>query len=244
MDIFASNKRSQQNKSKWEALHKKSADESVRTTPSYAIKRIYESLELIQTQSITVNTLEIGCGFGRNLHYLITHGFSDNYVGIDQTDIAISKSKELLSDYQQKGIVQLMKANAAGELPFPDAHFDCIFDIMSAITFIPDEAVRVAYFNNVVRLLKPGGAYFFLAVSSQAVFNDKVVDATLDEPGLFKRKFDNMIEKAYSAEELKRYLAGLSVCCLDVVSEHTRAFGDEKFERENGFWFGCFTKEI
>lgn len=244
MDISASNKLTQENMKKWEELHRKSSSESVRITPSYAIKRICENRQIIQTNSTSMETLEIGCGFGRNLFYLINHNFSDHYIGIDQTDVAIEQSSELLGEYRRSGIVEIIKANAGERLPFPLNSFDCIFDIMSAITFIPDDSVRKNYFKNVAGLLKSGGSYFFLAVRKEGVFNDKISDPNLPDSGLFKRKFDNMIEKSYSRGELLNYLSGLSPKNLDVVSEHTRAFGDEHFEREGGFWFGCFTKDM
>ncbi|AXC74418.1 class I SAM-dependent methyltransferase [Salmonella enterica] len=244
MDTFVSNSLVNENETKWEDLHKKSSLKETRTTPSYAIRRIFSERNMIETSGTcsNTNTLEIGCGFGRNLLYLLENKFSGKYVGIDQTDISISKTSSLLNNYINHGIVKILKENAGEQLPFSDESFDCVFDIMSAITFIPDEDLRLRYFDNICRLLKPGGIYFFLCVRTEGFFKDKILDPNLGDESLFKRKFDNMIEKSYTSDELERYLHKLSLKKLDVVSEHIRAFGDENFERENGFWFGCFMK--
>lgn len=44
-----------------------------------------------------------------------------------------------------------------------------------------------------------------------------------------------MIERVYSLDELVSLLCPLQLVVLDITSEHTRAFGSEKFIRENGF---------
>ncbi|EML8490106.1 class I SAM-dependent methyltransferase [Salmonella enterica subsp. enterica] len=244
MDTFASNNLNVQNESKWEDLHKRSSLEETRTTPSYAICRIVSERNSIMTgnDAAKMHVLEIGCGFGRNLLYLVENEFAGEYTGIDQTEIAIKQSSLTLQKFILSEKIHIMKANAGGDIPFEDETFDCIFDIMSAITFIPEEGARKKYFNNVERLLKPGGAYFFLSVRKEGEVNDKISDPSLGDESLFKRKFDSMIEKSYSSDELKNYLSSLNLRILDVTSEHIRAFGDEIFDRKNGFWFGCFTK--
>lgn len=241
MDTYAS--KMSNNIKKWKKLHEKSADIEVRTNPNYAIKQIVAMKNLIKTDGNTTKTLEVGCGFGRNLLYLIKQNFSTKYYGIDMTDTAIQKASTVLSESLEKGILGLSKGNAGIEIKFPDASFDCVFDIMSAITFITDENEREQYFNEVIRVLKPGGVYFFLTGRKEGVFNDILPDEKLLGKGYIKRKLDSMIERVYTFDEITTLLKGLDKVKLEVTSEHTRAFGDETFYRDRGFWFGAFRKE-
>ncbi len=239
MDTYVLNK---DNYNKWGELHKEFSDKMIRTQANYAIKKIASQKHLIDTKTEKYRTLEVGCGFGRNLSYIIEKQFSDEYFGLDMTDTAIETCSIALSSYIEKGVLSLAKGNAGIKINYPDDYFDCVYDVMSAITFIVDENERKKYFSEVTRVLKPGGVYFFLTARKDGIFNDVFNDENLLEKGFVKRKFDSMIEKIYSYDELIDLLDGLEVINLEVASEHTRAFGDEIFIRENGFWLGSFRK--
>lgn len=238
MDIYVLNN----NNDKWNELHNEFSNKMIRTKVNYAIKQIASQKDLINTKTSKSRTLEVGCGFGRNLSYLIETQFSDEYIGLDMTETAIEKCSISLSSYIDKGVLSLAKGNAGKKINYPDSYFDCVFDIMSAITFIVDEDERKKYFNEVTRVLKPGGVYFFLAARKDGIFKDIFNDENLFEKGFVKRKFDSMVERVYSYDELVGLLDGLELINLEVASNHTRAFGDEEFIRENGFWLGSFRK--
>lgn len=238
MDMYVLNN----NNNKWDELHKEFSNKMIRTKVNYAIKKIASQKDFINTKTAKFRTLEVGCGFGRNLSYLIGKEFSDEYIGLDMTETAIEKCSILLSGYIEKGVLSLAKGNAGEKINYPDSYFDCVFDIMSAITFIVDEDERKKYFNEVTRVLKSGGVYFFLAARKGGIFKDVFNDENLLEKGFVKRKFDSMLEKVYSYDELMGLLDGLEMINLEVASDHTRAFGDEEFIRENGFWLGSFRK--
>lgn len=228
------------NNEKWQELHDKSTTIEVRINPNLAIKKILESKNLIQKDSSNLTVLEIGSGFGRNLLYLAEHNFADEYFGIDITETAIDKAKNILSNHAN---IHLKLENAGEKLEFPDESIDCIFDIMSAITFISDEHERTKYFSEVSRTLKAGGIYFFLAPRKEGRFHDIYDNESLFSQGFIKRKIDGMLERVYTEKDLITFLSNLTKVELQVESEHTRAFGDEKFIRENGFWFGAFRKD-
>lgn len=227
---------------KWENLHQKSANKFTRIQPNDTIKKILSLKNKVRTYSDYTRTLEIGCGFGRNLSYLINHKFSSYYSGIDLTKVAIQKSSETLSTAVKNGIVDLKLGNVGHQINYPDNYFDYVFDIMSAITFIVDEKERKRYFSEITRVLKPGGAYFFLAARKEGKFMDAYPDEALLEEGYIRRKIDSMLERVYTSEELATLLSPLKKIHLEISSEHTRAFGDEKFIRDEGFWFGYFKK--
>lgn len=236
MDIYVSNN------NKWDKLHNEFSHKTIRTKVNYAIKKIASQKDLINTNTVKSRTLEIGCGFGRNLSYLIEQQFSDEYIGLDMTDTAIEKCSIALSNYIKKGVLSLDKGDVGKKINYPDSYFDCVFDIMSAITFIVDEDERKKYFSEVNRVLKSGGVYFFLTARKSGIFKDVFIDETLLKKGFVKRKFDSMLERVYSYDELIGLLDGLDLINLEVASEHTRAFGDENFIREKGFWLGSFRK--
>lgn len=108
------------------------------------------------------SAIEFGCGFGRNLKYVRENRISDVVYGIDQTEEALVKSRELLAPYIDDGSCILKRMDASKHLDFPDEVFDLAFDIMSPITFIPTQDARKTYFLEVRRVLKPGGVYLFL----------------------------------------------------------------------------------
>jgi len=233
-----------ENHTRWTALHQKSTQLATRVTPSYAIKRILAHKEAVRTQSDRREILEVGCGFGRNLLYLIENGFCDVIHGVDQTPVAVESSRALLSDYVGRGLCFLSVMDAGRGLAFADNSFDCVFDIMSAITFIPQQEDRQRYWSEVARILKPGGVYMFLTVRAEAEarIRDRLASSVELEKGLFRREQDGMIEKCYTAEEIRQLTRGLDEVELSITSEHIRAFGDEHFDRQDGFWFGIFRK--
>ena len=186
--------------------------------------------------------MEVGCGFGRNLAYIVENKFSQEYAGIDITDTAIKTCAETLKYEISEGILKLTKENAGEKVNYPDEHFDCVFDIMSAITFIVDENERMKYFSEVKRVLKQGGVYFFLAARKEGEFKDAFPDENLLEKGFIKRQLDSMLERVYSYDELVSFLNPLVMEKMEINSEHMRAFGTEIFTRKNGFWFGIFRK--
>ncbi|MCD8914334.1 class I SAM-dependent methyltransferase [Staphylococcus simulans] len=233
MDTYASNN------SKWKKLHSKS---EIRNSINATIKNIVLRKSEILIDDNVNRILEIGCGFGRNLKYLMQTNFSNEYYGIDITSNSIKncyKNLKYLNDNQNLNL----KVNDAGEgIKFESNYFDLVFDIMSAITFIDNEKERNKYFSEVIRVLKPNGSYIFLCASNLGKFDDIFTDKDLFEKGYVKRKMDSMLEKIYSYDELVELLKPLEILELKSVSNHTRAFGDENFERQNGFWFGHFKK--
>ena len=94
---------------------------------------------------------------------------------------------------------------------------------------------RESYFSEINRVLRPEGSFLFLAVRKGGIFYDAYNDSDLLKKGYIKRKLDGMIERVYSLDELVSLLCPLQLVVLDITSEHTRAFGSEKFIRENGF---------
>ena len=99
--------------------------------------------------------LDAGCGYGRNLVYLLREGF-DVY-GADADPKAIAALQRLGPNR--------FRAEPVEELSFPDAFADVV--ISSAVLhFARDEAHFAAMLLGSWRVLKPGGLFFCRLASS------------------------------------------------------------------------------
>lgn len=243
MDISQSKKTSNQNKEKWSSLHKNVLIDDERLEPTDTIKSILNYPRHPETAGNEKVTLEVGCGYGRNMKYLLDNKFTDKIIGIDQTEYAISHASNILSNYIADGKCFLSIMDAGKEISFPNHYFDYVIDIMSAITFISSEDERIKYWSEVKRILKPGGFFMFLTVRAEGTIKDVLYDGENLDNGLFKRKLDGMIEKTYSRDEIYHFTNGMKEIELIIISDHLRAFGERKFDRENGFWFGIYMKK-
>lgn len=244
MDISQSKKLSDENKKKWSSLHNDVVIDEERLEPTQTIKSILNYPHLPETGVNKKIALEVGCGFGRNMKYLLDNNFADRIIGIDQTESAIKRATSVLKNYIENGHCSLNVMDAGKKISISDHSVDYVIDIMSAITFIAVENERMNYWSEVKRVLKPGGLFMFLTVRAEGNIKDALDDGEELNNGLFKRQFDGMIEKSYSRDELSKFTKGMKKLDLFIVSEHFRAFGEREFNRENGFWFGIYMNTL
>lgn len=230
------------NKQRWTNLHQNAIIDDDRLEPTEAIKKILVDKENVVTSTDSL-ALEVGCGFGRNIKYLLDNQYMSKIMGIDQTKEAIIKANTLLENYIKKKRCDLYIMDAGKSISFPNNHIDIVFDIMSAITFITEEKDRLQYWSEIKRILKPGGIFYFLTVRAEGEILDSIEGSKDIESGMFQRKFDGMKEKSYTEEEIMFFTKGMRKKTLSTLSCHYRAFGERKFVRPNGFWFGAFVKE-
>ena len=120
--------------------------------------------------------LDAGSGVGRNSEYFIKNNF--DIFGIDLQEEAIQNAKEQIIlwnadfDWERFFVANLI------EIPFPDNNFD--FIISSAVLhFSKDRVHFTKLFEELVRVLKPGGILFIrmttkhtLAHLSEHLFDD------------------------------------------------------------------------
>jgi ubiquinone/menaquinone biosynthesis C-methylase UbiE len=99
-------------------------------------------VEVVGPLSIGRRVLEIGCGTGLILERLARH--ADEAVGVDL-------SPGMLRGARERGLDVVMAS--AGELPFPDAHFDlvCSFKVLAHVPNIGSALEEIA------RVTRPGG---------------------------------------------------------------------------------------
>jgi len=103
--------------------------------------------------------LEIGCGTGNNLWFAAREGFS--VTGIDAAPTAIAFAQRLFAEEKQSGDLAV---GFFGDLAFPDASFDLVFD-HGALT-CTGRSMAEHTIREVHRVLRPGGKFLFTPFST------------------------------------------------------------------------------
>lgn len=93
--------------------------------------------------------LEVGCGTGLTSHFLREQG--GTWISCEFERDHVRSAKEFVGT----GVLQVSEKI----LPFPDA----TFDVITAINFLEHIKDDETFFREMVRVLKPGGAFVFLA---------------------------------------------------------------------------------
>ncbi len=100
--------------------------------------------------------LDVGCGFGGTIAYLNENFDYLNLLGLNLDDRQLQRAKDKVAAIANNKI-QFQQGNACA-LPFPDNSFDVVLAV-ECIFHFPD---RQVFFQEVFRVLKPGG---YLALS-------------------------------------------------------------------------------
>jgi ubiquinone/menaquinone biosynthesis C-methylase UbiE len=106
--------------------------------------------------------LELGCGTGRFLPYLINMGYQ--LTGIDVSRLMLEKARERVLSEVTAPVVLLH--NDADTMPFADAYFDAVYSIL-VINLIQDYQKT---FKEVARVVKPGGLFIFSVPNLNSIY--------------------------------------------------------------------------
>ena len=98
--------------------------------------------------------LDCGCGGGANLKKLLKTCPEGRVKGVDYSKISVRKSRALNRKAIESGRCEVLQASVAA-LPFEDARFDWV-TAFETVYFWPDLARS---FREILRVLKPGGAF-------------------------------------------------------------------------------------
>lgn len=113
--------------------------------------------------ALGMRVLDVGCGSGRNLVYLLTSGYE--VFGVDPDPGAIAAVQQLASRLAPRLPADSFRVEAAEGMSFPDAVADVV--LCSAILhFARDDAQFRAMLGGAWRVLKPGGLFFCRLASS------------------------------------------------------------------------------
>ena len=115
-----------------------------------------------------MRVVDVGCGGGRNLVYLLREGF-DVY-GVDADPRAIAVTRNLAASLAPALPADHFRAEPIEAMSFPDAFADVV--ISSAVLhFARDDAHFLAMVQSTWRILKPGGLFFCRLASSIGMEN-------------------------------------------------------------------------
>jgi SAM-dependent methyltransferase len=110
-----------------------------------------------------MRVLDAGCGWGRNLPYLLRAGF--DVCAIDASAEAMGSVRALAARWAPHLPVENFRVGPLEALTFEDASFDAV--ISSAVLhFARDEVHFRAMMHEAWRVLKPGGVFFARLASS------------------------------------------------------------------------------
>jgi SAM-dependent methyltransferase len=115
-----------------------------------------------------MRVLDVGCGFGRNLVYLLREGFE--VFGADSDPRALNATRRLAASVAPALPADNFRLEAIEAMSFPDAFVDVV--ISSAVLhFATDDANFRAMLEGTWRVLKPGGLLFCRLASSIGIEN-------------------------------------------------------------------------
>ncbi len=230
----------------WKHLHEATNLSRERLAPSPIIVDYLNRNITLHTNTVEQEKtgLEIGCGFARNIMFLLEKNYCQNFIGIDQTEEALSKSNIHAEIKGFKNRCKFVLATAGDFFTFDDEYFDFSLDIMAASVFISNLKLRKLYAKEVFRMLKPGGIFFIFTGNSESNFYKNSNLHKGNEAGTFYRSMDNLIEKTYTKKELIELFYPLKPVILEPQSIYIRAFGEQELYRQEGFWFAIFRKQI
>jgi SAM-dependent methyltransferase len=125
------------------------------------------------TNKSEVRVLEVGCGPGPNVWYLVREGFS--VAGIDGSPTAIRQAQErLLAEKLPYHEPQVdLKVGDFSNLPWSDNSFDVVIDVEALYANTMDDIKRTL--SEIKRTLKPGGLFFGKMFGEQTTGSDSGV---------------------------------------------------------------------
>ena len=161
--------------------------------------------EIINDTSVR-RILELGCGKGINISYLLKMGFQGNIFGIDISSVAINHARKKV----ELKNVNLSVQNAT-KLNFPNEFFDCVY-VINLLHHVEDhlkvinEAKRVLRKNGKLLIVDLNGSNIFykLAIKILPIFPKKLKNFLFEGDLFLDGEFPQ--RSAISSRQLKSLL--------------------------------------
>lgn len=110
-----------------------------------------------------MKVLDAGCGYGRNLYYLMREGY--DVAAIDISPEAVERTRALASRLAPSLPPENFRAEPAEKISFPDESFHIVLSI-AVLHFAVSRSHFDAMLDEMWRVLKPGGTLFARLASS------------------------------------------------------------------------------
>lgn len=163
----------------------------VNSPPRRALQRYYEVPVLQRFGGVLApgaQVLEVGCGAGYGTELILTRFRAGRVDAIDLDPAMVARARRRLARYADR--IRLVTGDVtdlrAAGLDADDAGYDAVFDF-TIIHHVPDWRAAVA---EVVRVLRPGGRFYF----------DEVTAAALTTRG-YRYLFDHPTQDRFTGDE-------------------------------------------
>lgn len=152
--------------------------------------------------NVTAQALDIGCGNGRNLMYLVKE-FGMRGVGYDISEVAIAQAKK--SAEAQKLAAQFSVHEMEEPIPLPDKSVSIALDMMSS--HFLQKAERENLRNEILRVLKSGGWLFFKSflLDDDSHAKRLLRDSPAEEEGMYIHPEIKSAEYVWTEEALREF---------------------------------------
>jgi ubiquinone/menaquinone biosynthesis C-methylase UbiE len=136
----------------WEKIHKSREWGKYPSEP--LIRFVFQNF--LNNQNLEkIRILELGCGAGANLWFLVREGI--HAYGIDGSSSAISKAKARLDSECPNWHGEVINGDFM-KLPYRDDYFDAVIDIESVTHNGFEDSINI--YSEAYRVIKPGGMIF------------------------------------------------------------------------------------
>jgi ubiquinone/menaquinone biosynthesis C-methylase UbiE len=174
--------------------------------------------------------IDLGCGTGRNSFYAHELGFDAHGIDISQTAI-----EEGLEYAKANNIsIDLTVGSIGKRLSYEDESFDIALDVTSSNSLTETE--REIYFEEMYRVLKPGGYVYVKALCKEGDANAKELlkrspGSEMDTYILPEQK---IVERVWTKKDITDFYARrFNILHLEMKESYT-TMGDRRYKRR--FW--------
>ncbi len=173
------------------------------------------------------NLIDLGCGTGRNSFCAAELGL--NACGIDISSTAV---REGIQYAKEKNIQVDLKVGSIGQkLPFKDESLDIALDVTSSNSL--SEAEREIYFEEMYRVLKPGGYVYVKALCKEGDTNAKELLKKFPgrETDTYILPEQNIIERVWTKKDITDlYSRKFKILHMEMKESYT-TMGGRKYKR-------------
>jgi len=173
-----------------------------------------------------MNTLDVGCGYGRILNELYTHGYK-NLIGIDYSQGMINRGLRL---YPYLNLIK----NDGDTIPFPDNEFDAVI-LLAVLTSSYKDDEQENLISEISRVLKDNGIlYINDYLINQDERNIKRYEQYKDKYGTYG--VFKLPEGAVFRHHTKEHIKKITKCFKELIFEET-VYGTMNGHKSNGFYY-------
>ncbi len=180
--------------------------------------------------------IDLGCGTGRNSFYATELGFEA--YGIDISKTAIATGMQYAKEHA--GIINLEVGSIGEKLSHKDESFDVALDVTSSNSL--SEAEREIYFEEMYRVLKPGGYVYLKALCKEGDANAKELLKRFpgSEYDTYVLPDQKIVERVWTKKGITDFYARkFKILHLEMKESYT-TMGDRRYKRR--FWIGYLQK--